>query len=273
MLRKLLIGVILLVIWAKGSHAGPTDLRELVTGDDGKGWEAVGRLNIGHRAFCTGALISTDQVLTAAHCLYDKVSGEVMPLDQIEFLAGWRNGRAQAYRGVRHAVVHPRYVFRQGDDVGRVAHDLALLELDRPIRLPGIRPFATAERPHMGDRVGVVSYAKDRSEAPSLQEACHVLAGRAGVLMLSCDVDFGSSGAPVFSFAGEGAPRIVSVVTAKAEIDTGKVALGTSLEKSLSLLQSRLAAGEGVIGRGTPSTIRRFGQSAAAEGGAKFIRP
>jgi protease YdgD len=275
MLRKLLIGVILLVIWAKGSHSGPSELRELVTGDDGKGWEAVGRLNIGRRAFCTGALISADQVLTAAHCLYDKTTGEVIPLDQIEFLAGWRNGRAQAYRGVRHAVVHPRYAFGQGDDVGRVAHDLALLELDRPIRLPGIQPFGTAERPHMGDRVGVVSYAKDRAEAPSLQEACEVLAGRAGILMLSCDVDFGSSGAPVFSFAGGGggAPRIVSVVTAKAETETGQVALGTSLESSLALLQARLAEGEGVIGRGAPSSIRRFGQDAAVEGGAKFIRP
>jgi len=272
MLRKLLIGLILLVIWFKGSHAGPSDLRELVTGDDGRGWEAVGRLNIGRRAFCTGALITTDLVLTAAHCLYDKASGEVMPLDRVEFLAGWRNGRAQAYRGVRHAVVHPRYVFGQGDDVARVAHDLALLELDRPIRLPGIQPFATAGRPHMGDRVGVVSYAKDRAEAPSLQETCHVLAGRAGIVMLSCDVDFGSSGAPVFSFE-EGAPRIVSVVTAKAETESGKVALGTSLDKSLALLQARLSEGEGVIGRSSPTTIRRFGQGEVAEGGAKFIRP
>ncbi|WP_212525175.1 trypsin-like serine protease [Actibacterium sp. MT2.3-13A] len=272
MLRKLLIGLVLLAIWAKGSDAGPSDLRALVTGDDGRGWEAVGRLNLGRTGFCTGALIATDRVLTAAHCLYDKASGTILPLDQIEFLAGWRNGRAQAYRGVRHAVVHPRYVFGQGDDVARVAHDLALLELDRPIRLPGIQPFATAGRPRMGDRVGVVSYAQDRSEAPSLQESCRVLAGRAGILMLSCDVDFGSSGAPVFSFAG-GVAQIVSVVTAKAEIESGKVALGTSLGKSLDLLQSRLAEGEGVIGRGAPSTIRRFGQGGAEAGGAKFIRP
>jgi hypothetical protein len=119
----------------------------------------------------------------------------------------------------------------------------------------------------------VVSYARDRAEAPALQEVCHVLAGRAGIVMLSCDVDFGSSGAPVFSFEGGGAPRIVSVVTAKAEIESGKVALGTSLDKSLSLLQARLSQGEGVIGRGAPTTIRRFGQGAATEGGAKFIRP
>ena len=44
-------------------------LETLSTADASKGWEAVGRINIGRSAFCTGTLISPVLVLTAAHCL------------------------------------------------------------------------------------------------------------------------------------------------------------------------------------------------------------
>ncbi|MHC0053513.1 trypsin-like serine peptidase [Actibacterium sp. D379-3] len=247
-------------------------LRALSSTDDGKGWQGVGRLNLGIHGFCTGALIAPDMVLTAAHCMYDKDTGRPYDMGEIEFLAGWRNGRAEAYRGIRRGVVHPRYNYVDSDRVSRVAYDLALLKLDRSIRLPGVQPFATATRPRKGEEVGVVSYAQDRSEAPSLQEVCHVLAGRPGILMLSCSVDFGSSGAPVFTFR-DGVPEIVSVVSSKADVEGKPVSLGVSLGHSLELLQGRLDAGETVFSNTQPA-VRRFGlEGARGSGGAKFLRP
>ena len=241
--------------------ADDTGLRKLDTGDKGRGWEAVGRLDIGGVGICTGALIDTDLVLTAAHCLFDPKTGEKLTTTDIEFRAGWRNGRASAYRHVKQAVVHPDYDFSAKADPGRVRNDVALLQLDQPIRTTEVLPFRTDVRPRANERIGVVSYAHNRSEAPSLQQMCRVMARQKGVLVMSCDVDFGSSGAPVFSFDGTEA-RIVSVVSAKAEANGTPVSLGTALEGPLQVLKVELA-----------SRSRFQAANERAETGAKFVKP
>jgi hypothetical protein len=120
----------------------------------------------------------------------------------------------------------------------RVGSDLALLELDQPIRLPSVRPFGLGSEPRRGAAVGVVSYGKDREETPSLQEECRVLGHQQGVLILSCAVEFGSSGAPVF-VTEDGEARIVSVVSAKAEMGERPVALGVALGDEVLRLRRR----------------------------------
>ena len=258
-------------------------LQSLQTADDNRGWEAVGRLNFSNVAYCTGALIEEDLVLTAAHCLYNKNTGEKFKAEDIEFLAGWRNGRAAAYRGVSRVVTHPDFTYSADDRVSRVAHDLALLRLDQPIRNASITPYEIDSRPRKGATVGVVSYARERSEAASLQESCHVMARQGGVLVLSCEVDHGASGSPIFVIEDGQAPEIVSIISAMAKIRDKDVALGTALTKPLSVLQAIIAAPEIEIEPGLPTEIAvsrnlpmvrkitGFGNSGA--GGAKFLKP
>ncbi|MCC1491018.1 trypsin-like serine protease [Cognatishimia sp. F0-27] len=236
--------------------------------EDGRNWEAVGRLEIAGEAFCTGALIDERTVLTAAHCLFDPRTGLRVPASEIQFRAGWRNGRASAYRRVRRAEPHPGYVYDAPSDTARIRNDIALITLQHPIRNTTLVPFETDVQPEAGSSVGVVSYAHDRSEAPSLQETCSILSRQDGVLVLDCSVDFGASGSPVFRFGPDGQPRIVSVVSAMAASGDTPVSLGTDLQQPLAVLRATLAdsvsPGAG-LERMTAGTRRATG--------AKFLKP
>lgn len=258
----------LLIGLASAAQAGQQQsLRKLLSADEARDWQAVGRVELAGSGFCTGALIAPNLVLTAAHCMYDPYTGARMDPSKISFMAGWRQGRAAAHRIARRIVVHADYRHTGRADFNTVGTDIAIVELEHPIRNAAIRPFGRAGRPGVGAQVKVVSYARERAEMPSLEDRCEILGKSLAVLVLSCSASFGTSGAPIF-VVENGQPKIASVVSAKATWQDQDVALGTSLGEPLQELLDQLEATNGVFdGRrpGQKSLSEQLGRASRAE--------
>lgn len=268
-----LILTAVLTFWAGLALAQDTDLQRLSTGEASRGWQAVGRLDIDQAGFCTASLISETMILTAAHCVYDE-DGSRIPPEKFTFLAGLRDDSAMATRSVIRATPHPGYVHR-GDRAqdDTVSVDLAVLELDRPVRLPSLAPYGIGPAPRPGAEVAVVSYARDRANAASLQRTCHVLNAARGMLMLSCAADFGASGAPVF-WMFDGAPRVIAVMSAKGSAGGDPVSLAVVTEGALDAVLAAHRKGSGAPPALAQATQPRFiSNGTRNDTGAKFVRP
>ena len=266
-MRSILFALALL---AGTSPSVGQSLERIDTAEAIRGLEGVGRLDIltrdGDAAFCTATLVSPTRVLTAAHCVHAS-DGSAYLADEMTFRAGLRDGHADATRRVRRMVIHPAYRPGPRPTAETVAVDLALLELDRALDVAGVSPFAVSGRLDVGATVRVISYARHREAAPSSEAGCGVLDRDARVVVLTCQVDFGSSGAPVFLVVG-GRLGLVSVISAMGEWRGRPAAFAVTVEDGLAMLEREFARPSSL------ATSHRSVRVGASRGGTiRFVRP
>ncbi|NSY37803.1 serine protease [Leisingera sp. ANG59] len=264
--RALLLGAAVLA-YAASAMAQGTGLRRLTDRDDLFGWEAVGRLELNGQGYCTGTLIAPELVLTAAHCVYDKNNG-LRPAGQIRFRAGLRDGVAVADRQALQIAAHPGYDPRRRLNMENIRHDVALIRLAEPIPSSQAAAFALHSGKEYGSGISVTSYGQGRAEALSRQRECNLMGEHKGVLMIDCNVTFGSSGAPVFSQAG-GRGRILALVSGGGNFQGEKVAFGMKLPERVAELKAQLRRNPVALPDRRIKRIR-VGSGTSA-GGAKFV--
>jgi protease YdgD len=249
-------------------------LDRLDTREELRGWEAIGRVDIADGGFCTGTLIASDLVLTAAHCVVEP-GGAPIAAERITFRAGYADGSAIAESPVQRTVASPGFTGREDAPVEEILSDLALLQLASPIATSVISPF-TVGLPGSGDEVSVVSYARGREEALSWQRVCQVLGQQDGFIAVDCDVTFGSSGAPVLDRSGYRA-RIVSIIVAGYQEADRTIAYGMRLPALVDDLKARLRAGratsEAPASTARPGVRRITVGGGNGDTGARFVKP
>lgn len=176
-------------------------------------WSAVALLQVRGVSRCTAVAVAPDTVVTAAHCLWNRALGRVVPPGSVHLLFGYDRGAF-----LRH-VVPTRIGFAAGAEPG--SHDVRgsdLAVLTVAMASPVVLPPMEASLPR-GTPVALGGFGQDRAQRLFVDPGCRLGDGASGtdgrpLLTHDCDGTRGDSGGALVGTDAAGQPGLVGLAVA-----------------------------------------------------------
>ncbi len=167
-------------------------------------FNAIGHINVtsfSKKRRCTGTLIAPDRVVTAAHCVVEKVSGKPKPASQIHFVAGVHRGDYLGHSKAKCVYLAHEPFARPMKFSPEVINDVAVIVLAKAL---DITPIPLARDVQLKKNLPLVhpSYPRDSRYALFADFGCRLQGRKFGLWLTDCDTNFASSGGPVLVRVG-----------------------------------------------------------------------
>ncbi len=169
-------------------------------------WSPIGRLNAGGRGHCTGFMIGEDKLLTAAHCLYDSVTGRWRGAGELHFVGAYQRENYSLHSPVESYQISEEFQPKQAAVPENAASDWAIVTLKESLGQRtgwyGLRRLDEELTRRIGEGKAVMlqaGYQRRRAHVITATFSCDLLgrfAKNAGIAH-GCPVDKGDSGSPL----------------------------------------------------------------------------